>query len=81
MADTRWSIIDAYFAERGLVRQQLDSFNDFITNGLQDTVRATPSVSVTEGIGGENAPDILVGLTSLISRSPLTSTITLRGLM
>ena len=34
-----WNIISAYFKERGLVRQQLDSFNAFIKHTLQDVVQ------------------------------------------
>jgi DNA-directed RNA polymerase II subunit RPB2 len=33
-----WAVISAYFDEKGLVRQQLDSFNDFINTSLQEIV-------------------------------------------
>uniref|UniRef100_A0A7S2WG72 DNA-directed RNA polymerase subunit beta n=2 Tax=Rhizochromulina marina TaxID=1034831 RepID=A0A7S2WG72_9STRA len=33
-----WSVISSYFHEKGLVRQQLDSFNEFIDTGLQEIV-------------------------------------------
>jgi DNA-directed RNA polymerase II subunit RPB2 len=33
-----WHAITAYFNEHGLVRQQLDSFNDFIENTLQEVI-------------------------------------------
>jgi DNA-directed RNA polymerase beta subunit len=33
-----WVVIGSFFQEKGLVRQQLDSFNQFITNTLQDLV-------------------------------------------
>jgi len=33
-----WVVIGSFFDEKGLVRQQLDSFNQFITNTLQDLV-------------------------------------------
>lgn len=33
-----WTVIDAYFAEKGLVGQQLDSFNEFIQNTIQEIV-------------------------------------------
>lgn len=32
------AVISAYFEEKGLVRQQLDSFNDFINTSLQEIV-------------------------------------------
>ena len=33
-----WLVISAYFAEKGLVRQQLDSFDEFIQNTMQELV-------------------------------------------
>ena len=36
-ADT-WSILKAFFKEKGLVRQHLDSFNDFVENQMQEIV-------------------------------------------
>ncbi len=36
--EDRWSIVEAFFKSRGLVRQHLDSFNDFIKNKLQEII-------------------------------------------
>lgn len=33
-----WRIIDSYFEGKGLVRQQLESFNEFIENTMQEIV-------------------------------------------
>ncbi len=33
-----WRVISAYFNEHGLVRQQIDSFEDFIENTLQEVI-------------------------------------------
>lgn len=33
-----WTIITAFFAEKGLVRQQLDSFDEFVQNTMQELV-------------------------------------------
>ena len=33
-----WEVISAYFDEKGLVRQQLDSFDEFIMNTMQEIV-------------------------------------------
>ena len=33
-----WTIISSYFDGRGLVRQQLDSFNEFVENTIQEIV-------------------------------------------
>ena len=34
----RLDCVSAYFAEKGLVRQQLDSFDEFIQNTMQELV-------------------------------------------
>nr|MDO8119603.1 DNA-directed RNA polymerase subunit B [Candidatus Sigynarchaeota archaeon] len=36
--DEVWDLLQAFFEEKGLVRQHLDSYNDFIENQLQDIV-------------------------------------------
>ncbi|MCI2415521.1 MAG: DNA-directed RNA polymerase subunit B [Candidatus Aramenus sp.] len=36
--EDRWNIVEAFFRSRGLVRQHLDSFNDFIKNKLQEII-------------------------------------------
>ncbi|EZQ03084.1 MULTISPECIES: DNA-directed RNA polymerase subunit B [Acidianus] len=36
--DDRWSIVESFFKSRGLVRQHLDSFNDFLRNKLQEII-------------------------------------------
>ena len=41
-----WDVINAYFKEKGLVRQQLDSFNEFITVTMQRIIEETPPVEV-----------------------------------
>lgn len=33
-----WTVISSFFEEKGLVRQQLDSFNEFIENTMQEIV-------------------------------------------
>ena len=33
-----WPIVEAFFKEKGLVRQHLDSYNDFIERGLQQVI-------------------------------------------
>ena len=39
-AEDAWSVITSYFDEKGLVRQQLDSFDEFIQNTMQEIVGA-----------------------------------------
>jgi len=41
------AVISAYFEEKGLVRQQLDSFNDFINTSIQDIVDEGGVIAVT----------------------------------
>ena len=38
-----WSVCSAYFSEKGLVRQQLDSFDDFCRLMMQEIVEERPS--------------------------------------
>jgi len=45
--DDHWSIIESYFKEKGLVRQHLDSFNDFIQTKLQEIINEQGEI-VTE---------------------------------
>ena len=33
-----WAVISSYFEDKGLVRQQLDSFNEFINSSMQEIV-------------------------------------------
>ena len=33
-----WTIISSFFQEKGLVRQQLDSFDEFVQNTMQELV-------------------------------------------
>jgi DNA-directed RNA polymerase II subunit RPB2 len=41
-----WTVITSYFTEKGLVRQQLDSFNDFVTASIQDLIEESPPIEV-----------------------------------
>lgn len=41
-----WAVISAFFEEKGLVRQQLDSFNEFVFNTMQEIIDETPEIIV-----------------------------------
>ncbi|GMH93424.1 hypothetical protein TrVE_jg1434 [Triparma verrucosa] len=41
-----WAVISSYFEEKGLVRQQLDSFDEFIQNTMQELVDDTGAIRV-----------------------------------
>ena len=43
-----WTVITSFFDEKGLVRQQLDSFNEFISNTMQEIIDENPG----QGLGG-----------------------------
>lgn len=36
--DDCWTVISSFFAQKGLVRQQLDSFDEFVQNTMQELV-------------------------------------------
>jgi DNA-directed RNA polymerase II subunit RPB2 len=42
-----WLVIDEYFHKKGLVGQQLDSFDEFIKNTIQELVDDAGELSVT----------------------------------
>lgn len=65
-----WPVIDAFFAEKGLVSQQIDSYDDFVDNKLQEIVcesrdlcivparqfdNASVAAAATAGFGGAAA--------------------------
>ena len=41
-----WIVISAYFDEKGLVRQQLDSFDEFIQMSVQRIVEDSPPIEL-----------------------------------
>ena len=41
-----WTVIDAYFAEKGLVQQQIDSFNEFVDRSLQEILDDSGTFSI-----------------------------------
>jgi len=48
--EDKWIILKSLFDEKGLVRQHLDSYNDFIENEMQQIVDES----------GEVVPDLLI---------------------
>lgn len=41
-----WAVISAFFEEKGLVRQQLDSFNEFINTSMQEIVDEHSDITI-----------------------------------
>ncbi|MEM4699333.1 MAG: DNA-directed RNA polymerase subunit B [Candidatus Nezhaarchaeales archaeon] len=43
--EDRWALVEAFIKEHGLVRQHLDSYNDFVTNTIQRIVEEQKEVA------------------------------------
>ena len=41
-----WVVIDKYFKEKGLVGQQIDSFDEFVINTIQELIEDTGEITV-----------------------------------
>jgi hypothetical protein len=41
-----WAVISSYFGTKGLVRQQLDSFDEFIQNTMQEIVYESADIEI-----------------------------------
>ena len=52
-----WTIINAFFDEKGLVRQQLDSFDEFITVSVQQIVSDTVPIELVSELSHDNLED------------------------
>src|SRR5712692_4204535 len=48
-SDQRWDLIRAFFDEKGLVRQHLDSYNDFVQHGLQKIIDEVGLIDIELG--------------------------------
>ncbi|KAJ9539991.1 hypothetical protein OSB04_026497 [Centaurea solstitialis] len=48
-----WAVISSYFEEKGLLRQQLDSFDEFIQNTMQEVVDQSSDIEIRP----ESIPD------------------------
>ncbi len=46
MKDSVWDVITSYFDEKGLVRQQLDSYDEFITNSIHEIVEESFPIDI-----------------------------------
>ncbi len=51
-----WTVITSFFDEKGLVRQQLDSFDEFVQNTMQELVDENADLVLDQGAqySGEN---------------------------
>ncbi|VBB31394.1 unnamed protein product [Acanthocheilonema viteae] len=80
-----WVVISAYFDEKGLVRQQLDSFDEFIQMNVQRIVEDSPPVELQSEVQhfSGNIHLLMARLRNLTYSSPLyidiTKTMTRNG--
>lgn len=71
-------MISSFFEEKGLVRQQLDSFDEFVQNTMQELVDENPTL-VLQHVGGDGDVTVrrerthddkrAIGLTSFFYRN------------
>ncbi|KAH9258101.1 hypothetical protein BASA81_003664 [Batrachochytrium salamandrivorans] len=52
-----WTVINAYFAQNGMVRQQLSSFDEFIDHTLQELIDDSHPITVRKNFTGTDADD------------------------
>lgn len=52
-----WTVISSYFSQKGLVRQQLDSFDEFIAHTVQEVVEESIPIEVFAESGGDEDGD------------------------
>eukprot|EP00741_Cyanophora_paradoxa_P010476 tig00000158_g10129.t1 len=45
--ENAWTVIAAYFEDKGLVRQQLDSFDEFVCNTMQELIDDIQEIQIT----------------------------------
>jgi len=49
--DECWAVISSFFLDKGLVRQQLDSFDAFVENTMQEIVDEALAVTLVKDLG------------------------------
>lgn len=53
-----WKVIEAFFDSKGLVSQQIDSFDDFMVNSMQEIVDANSVITVDDKAPRSNGDDL-----------------------
>lgn len=72
--DHSWSVISSFFEQKGLVRQQLDSFDQFVKTKMQEVVDESPAIIVqsAQTAGAENRRRITVRFGQIyVSKPPI----------
>lgn len=63
-----WTVITSFFDEKGLVRQQLDSFDEFVQNTMQELVDENADLILDQGDQHSgHATDGVVRVSSVLS--------------
>jgi DNA-directed RNA polymerase II subunit RPB2 len=74
-----WIVISSYFDEKGLVRQQLDSFDEFIQMSVQRIVEDTPQIDLqaeAQHTSGTVETPVGLKLLAIVTSSILFHTLT-----
>ena len=69
-----WVVIDNYFKEKGLVGQQVDSFDEFLQNTIQELIDDAGEIIVTpenQFIPGQNLTMVRIGFFYFIFTLPI----------
>lgn len=69
-----WAVISSFFEQKGLVRQQLDSFDQFVKTKMQEVVDESPAIIVqsTQTAGTENKKKIMIKFGQIyVSKPPI----------
>lgn len=53
-AEDCWQVIHSFFDAKGLVSQQLDSFDEFVSTTMQEMVDETPAIVIDQNIAAED---------------------------
>jgi DNA-directed RNA polymerase II subunit RPB2 len=69
--DDYWTVINSFFDEKGLVRQQLESFNEFIENTMQEIVDERARLTLDQyaqytGVAGDETVSQIDHLTYMV---------------
>ena len=63
--DDSWVVITAYFDQKGLVRQQLDSYDDFVSYTMQDIVSESKAIELYPQVGSDSEAAVILFFPSL----------------
>ena len=64
-----WVVIDKYFKEKGLVGQQIDSFDEFVINTIQELIEDAGEITVTpenQYIPGQDSELVSLSISSMV---------------